>query len=121
MSDLSMMDDKKIAAKLKEVGNLLGGNPLLLLAAARIEELTNKELEPRILQLEYALALMVCQYCRDCDNTHVTHLCMSAGEHAFAMLGLKDYTPVEVVEDMYERMENEMADRWPRLYGGAEE
>ena len=57
----------------------------------------------RIEQLEYALALMVYQYCQNGD--YVTHLHMTAGEHAFAALGIADYTSVEKIEEMLDRRE----------------
>ncbi len=61
-----------------------------------------------IQQLEYALALMVVQYSQDGDGA-VTHLWMEAGERAFETLGIKNYTPAEVVHEMCDRMEAEMA------------
>lgn len=57
----------------------------------------------RINELEYALALMVNQYCREKD--YVTHNCMMAGEHAFAALGIDDYTDGEKIDEMLDRME----------------
>ena len=94
------MNDRKVIAKLREVANLLGGNTLLLLAAARLETLKDSE---------HALALMVSQYCSDGDGG-VTHLCMEAGERAFEVLGLDHYASVEVVEEIIQRLEEEMRD-----------
>ena len=57
----------------------------------------------RIEQLEYALCLMINQYCQEGDS--VTHKHMMAGEHAFAALGIADYTSIETVDKMLDEME----------------
>lgn len=62
------------------------------------------QLKKRVNQLEYALLLMVSQYCVEPDGT-VTHLFMSAGEHAFEALGIGNYESEENLELMIERLE----------------
>lgn len=56
----------------------------------------------RIKQLETALLLMVYQYCNDGDS--VNHRYMSAGEHAFAALGIENHCSVEKIEKMLDEM-----------------
>lgn len=53
-------------------------------------------------QLEYALLLMVYQYCVD-DNGDMYDECMSAGENAFGVLGIENGTPSI---DVWTRIEN---------------
>ena len=66
-----------------------------------------KQLKTRIQKLEYALALMVYQYCTKPDGT-VAHDWMSAGEHAFEVLGIENFTTEENIDIMIERLEAEM-------------
>lgn len=56
-------------------------------------------------QLEYALLLMVKQYCAD-DN-FLYHQHMFAGEEAFRVLGITLETPVEEIDDRIEQLESE--------------
>lgn len=57
-------------------------------------------------QLEYALLLMVYQYCSK-DDGYVQHEWMSAGETAFSLLGIEDFTPCEEILKRIERMKSE--------------
>lgn len=54
---------------------------------------------------EYALLLMVRQYCSD-DNC-LYHQHMFAGEEAFRVLGITLETPVEEIDDRIEELESE--------------
>ena len=56
-------------------------------------------------KLEYALLLMVYQYCT--DNNHLDHSFMTAGEEAFRALGITLNTPVKEIEDRIEQLESE--------------
>ena len=56
-------------------------------------------------ELEYALLLMVRQYCSD-DNC-LYHQHMFAGEEAFRALGITLETPVEEIDDRIEQLESE--------------
>lgn len=56
-------------------------------------------------KLEYALLLMVYQYC--VDNNHLDHQFMTAGETAFRALGITLDTPVKEIEDRMEQLESE--------------
>ena len=76
------------------------------IAAARL-----RPQNERIRQLEYALCLMVNQYCSEDD--YVTHLHMMAGEHAFAALGIENWCSVKVIEEMLDRMEGEQRNEHP--------
>lgn len=58
-----------------------------------------------IKKLEYALLLMVRQYCAD-DNC-LYHQHMFAGEEAFRVLGITLETPVEEIDDRIEQLERE--------------
>lgn len=58
-----------------------------------------------IQQLEEALLLMVYQYCCD-DDGCVSHRCMTAGEHAFAALGIENYCNIEVIKKRLDEMES---------------
>lgn len=61
-----------------------------------------------IRQLQYALLLMVSQYCTEDDGT-VFHRFMTAGEHAFAVLGITEPMISESdLESMIESLEKEM-------------
>ena len=56
-------------------------------------------------KLEYALLLMVYQYCT--DNNHLDHQFMTAGETAFRALGITLDTPVKEIEDRIDQLESE--------------
>ena len=56
-------------------------------------------------ELEYALLLMVYQYCAD-DNT-LYHSFMTAGETAFRVLGITLDTPVSEIERRIDELERE--------------
>lgn len=56
-----------------------------------------------IRQLEEALLLMVYQYCDEGDS--VNHRFMTAGEHAFAALGIENGCSIEQIEKMLDEME----------------
>lgn len=61
-----------------------------------------------IRQLQYALLLMLSQYCTE-DDGSVFHRFMSAGEHAFAVLGITEPSIHESdLEAMIESLEKEM-------------
>lgn len=66
-----------------------------------------RQVKKRIFDLEYALALMVSQYCRDSEG-YLTHLWMTAGEKAFEALGIENYSIVDIVDEMIDRMEEIM-------------
>jgi len=57
-----------------------------------------EEANKRIAQLEEALMLMVYQYC--VTDERLDHRYMCAGEHAFAVLGLRNGDRVEKLEEM---------------------
>lgn len=57
-----------------------------------------------IQQLEEALLLMVYQYCCE-DDGCVSHRWMTAGEHAFAALGIENYCSIETISKRLDEME----------------
>ena len=59
-------------------------------------------------RLEYALILMVLQYCTDDDGT-IWHQYMSAGETAFATLGITLKTNPQVLWERLEELEKKEA------------
>lgn len=54
-------------------------------------------------RLEFALLLMVNQYCAKPEG-YVQHEWMTAGELAFDLLGIDDFTPCEEIYKMIEEM-----------------
>ncbi len=58
-----------------------------------------------IQQLEEALLLMVYQYCQE-DDGCVSHRWMTAGEHAFAALGIENYCSIETISKRLDEMED---------------
>lgn len=61
-----------------------------------------------IRQLQYALLLMVSQYCTE-DDGSVFHRFMTAGEHAFVVLGIAEPSIHESeLEAMIDSLEKEM-------------
>ena len=58
-------------------------------------------------QLEYALLLMVYQYCVDMGDNTMYHQFMSAGEEAFRVLGITLGTPVAEIERRIDELESE--------------
>ena len=58
-----------------------------------------------IKELEYALLLMVYQYC--VDNNALDHSFMCAGETAFRVLGITLDTPVSEIERRIDELERE--------------
>lgn len=57
-----------------------------------------------IQQLEEALLLMVYQYCQE-DDSYMSHRYMTAGEHAFAALGIENYCSIETIRQRLDEME----------------
>ena len=57
-----------------------------------------------IQQFEEALLLMVYQYCSE-DDGYVSHRWMTAGEHAFAALGIENYCSIETISKRLDEME----------------
>ncbi len=57
-----------------------------------------------IQQLEEALLLMVYQYCCE-DDGYASHRWMTAGEHAFAALGIENYCSIETISKRLDEME----------------
>ena len=95
---------QQLESTISQVSKALCGNE-----KATHEELLQavSQVKNRVRDLEYALALMVYQYCNDGDGS-VIHKWMTAGEHAFAALGIENYCSVEVVDEMLDRMEESM-------------
>lgn len=62
-------------------------------------------------ELEYALLLMVYQYCTDSKEEYMDHAFMAAGETAFSALGLENGESAENVWKRIERIEDEMHGR----------
>ena len=58
-------------------------------------------------ELEYALLLMVRQYCVDMGDYTMYHQFMSAGEEAFRVLGIDLDTPVAEVDNRIDKFERE--------------
>lgn len=59
----------------------------------------------RTRELEYALLLMVYQYC--VDNNALSHSFMCAGETAFRALGITLNTPVSEIERRIDELESD--------------
>lgn len=87
-----MIDDKYI----QEITEVNGMMPI----ANMIYDLSR-----RANQLEYALLLMVYQYCT--DGNALNHSFMCAGETAFRVLGITLKTPVTEIEERMEQLERE--------------
>lgn len=58
-----------------------------------------------IQQFEEALLLMVYQYCSE-DDSYVSHRWMTAGEHAFAALGIENFCSIETISKRLDEMED---------------
>lgn len=73
---------------------------------------TDEELAKRERDLEYALLLMVFQYCtkgKD-ESAWMCHEYMAAGETAFSVLGIDVGDPANEIWERIERMEKEDAE-----------
>lgn len=72
---------------------------------ARLAEYEDIGLEPdRVRRLELALLSMVYQYCKieDANSDYLSHQWMEAGEEAFDVLGITNFSPAE---DVWKRIE----------------
>lgn len=56
-------------------------------------------------ELEYALLLMVYQYCTEKD--YMYHSFMTAGETAFNVLGIENFSPCSEIEQRIDELESE--------------
>lgn len=71
----------------------------------RLAAYEDTELEPdRVRRLELALLSMVYQYCKveDTNGDYLSHQWMEAGEEAFDVLGITNFSPAE---DVWKRIE----------------